>query len=94
MVFIVNNLSFCNLIILSEYLVLFRCLFIVGDGYDLWDRTDDTWGTLKIAKPIWDYNPELIDTVGEIGEDDIIPIHDHLIYCCLSLAPQTHTQSA
>jgi len=43
-----------------------RCIFIVGDGYDLWDRTT-TWRDLKIAKPIWDIDPFLVDTVGEIG---------------------------
>merc|ERR1712241_665752 len=42
------------------------CIFIVGDGYDLWDRTE-VWGQIKIAKPIWDITPELVGPVGEIG---------------------------
>ena len=38
----------------------------MGDTYDLWDRTD-TWTSLKPAKIIWDTDPFIVDSVGEIG---------------------------
>ena len=41
-----------------------ECIFIVGDAYDLWDRTE-IWGQVKVAKPIWDLTPSLVSTVGE-----------------------------
>jgi len=30
-----------------------ECIFITGDAYDLWDRTE-IWGQVSLAKPIWD----------------------------------------
>ena len=41
-----------------------ECIFIVGDAYDLWDRTE-IWGQVKLAKPIWDLTPSLVSLVGE-----------------------------
>lgn len=41
-----------------------ECIFITGDAYDLWDRTE-IWGQVKLAKPIWDISPGLVTTVGE-----------------------------
>jgi len=41
-----------------------ECIFITGDAYDLWDRTE-IWGQVKLAKPIWDISPNLVTTIGE-----------------------------
>ena len=41
-----------------------ECIFITGDAYNLWDRTE-IWGQVKLAKPIWDISPGLVTTIGE-----------------------------
>lgn len=43
-----------------------RCLFIVGDEYNLWNRSD-TWMDIAVAKPLWDLSPDIIDIAGVIG---------------------------
>ena len=41
-----------------------QCIFITGDSYDLWDRTE-IWGSLKPFKPIWDLSPQFVNTLGQ-----------------------------
>ena len=39
----------------------------MGDDYNLWDRTE-VWGQIKPFKLIWDTNPQLVDTIAQIGK--------------------------
>ena len=41
-----------------------QCIFVTGDSYDLWDRTE-IWGSLKPFKPIWDLSPQFVNTLGQ-----------------------------
>ena len=40
-----------------------RCIFIVGDAYNLWDR-HPIWKQIKIALPIYHTDPFIIDTIA------------------------------
>lgn len=41
-----------------------ECIFIVGDSYHLWNRTE-IWKQIRLAKPIWDLSPQLVYSVGQ-----------------------------
>lgn len=41
-----------------------ECIFIVGDSYHLWNRTE-IWKQVSLAKPIWDLSPQLVHSVGQ-----------------------------
>ena len=40
-----------------------ECLFVVGDAYELWNRTE-IFGLVRVALPIWNAAPSLVTTVG------------------------------
>ena len=44
-----------------------RCMFIVGDAYNLWD-VHPIWQQIKPALPLWRADPNIIDQVAKIGE--------------------------
>ncbi|TRY69923.1 hypothetical protein TCAL_02356 [Tigriopus californicus] len=43
-----------------------RCMFVVGDSYNLWNRSE-TWETVGLFKPLWDLDPYIIDYAAEVG---------------------------
>lgn len=45
-----------------------ECLFVVGDAYNLWERSD-LWITLSVFKPIWDLpnGPLIVDAIGALA---------------------------
>ena len=41
-------------------------MFITGDAYELWNRTE-VWGkTINVFKPIWDESPDFVISLGTI----------------------------
>ena len=43
-----------------------QCMFVTGDAYELWNRTE-VWGeTMNVFKPIWDESPEFVISLGTI----------------------------
>ena len=49
-------------------LLIARCMFILGDEYDLWER-HPIWTQLKIALPIYHTDPYLVDTIAAAVSD-------------------------
>ena len=45
-----------------------RCMFIVGDEYDLWDR-HPIWQQLKLALPIYHTDPFIVDEIAKAGAE-------------------------
>jgi hypothetical protein len=43
-----------------------QCIFLTGDSYDLWDRTE-VWGQIKPAKILWDLSPDFVVQVGTLA---------------------------
>ena len=42
-----------------------QCLFVTGDAYDLWNRSDIYSQILLPAKPLWEQSPEFVYSVGK-----------------------------
>ena len=45
-----------------------RCMFIVGDTYQLWER-HPIWQQLRPALPLWETDPFIVDTLASIVRD-------------------------
>ena len=45
-----------------------RCMFIVGDAYQLWER-HPIWQQLRPAWSLWQTDPFIVDTVADIVRD-------------------------